>query len=297
MAATPRLSVSAAIPTYNRGVIAADAVERLLRLTPAPSEILLVDQTAQHSAEVEVRLSAFVRDGRIRWIRLAEPSIPHAMNEALRLATGDLVLFLDDDVVPVSDLVAAHAEAYVDKGVWAVAGQVLEPGEEPAHLDVPADPLAFRFRHDTATDVGNVMAGNLSVDRLRARAMGGFDENFVMVAYRFESDFALRIIAAGGRIRYEPRASVRHLKIASGGIRTWGDHRTSAHPAHSAGDYYFALHHAPSFARYVVTRLRRNVLTRYHLRHPWAIPAKLVGELRGLLLGRKLARGGRKVLQ
>ena len=297
MADAPRLSVSVAIPTYNRGAIAADAVERLLRLDPPPSEILLVDQTRRHAPDVESRLGAFASNGLVRWLRLPEPSIPAAMNEALRTATGDLVLFLDDDVVPVPELLAAHAAAYADRGVWAVAGQVLETGEEPEHLPISADALEFRFRHDEATDVRNVMAGNLSVDRLRARSIGGFDENFVMAAYRFESDFALRIVAAGGRIRYEPRASVRHLKIASGGIRTWGDHRTSALPAHSAGDYYFALHHAASFPRHVVTRLRRNVLTRYHLRHPWAIPAKLIGELRGLLLGWRLARRGRKLLQ
>lgn len=296
MAPAPLLSISVAIPTYNRGAIAADAIDRLLRLTPPPAEILLVDQTPRHSAEVEARLSAFAARNVIRWVRLGQPSIPRAMNEALRLATGDLVLFLDDDVVPVADLLAAHANAY-SAGIWAVAGQVLEPGQEPAHFDPPADPLEFRFRHDTATDVRNVMAGNLSVDRVRAHAIGGFDENFVMVAYRFETDFALRIVAGGGRIRYEPRASVRHLKIASGGIRSWGDHKTSAHPAHSAGDYYFAIHHAPSFTRYALTRLRRNVLTRYHLRHAWTIPAKLIGELRGLLLGRRLARNGRKLLQ
>ena len=67
----------------------------------------------------------------------------------------------------------------------------------------------------------------------------------------------------------------------------WGDHRTSASPAHSMGDYYFARHHVPAFWRYVARRLRNNVATRFHLEHPWTIPAKVVGEIRGLLLALK----------
>ena len=172
---------------------------------------------------------------------------------------------------------------------------MLQPGEEPEHV---ADDLlhrgfirdlAFRFTHDEPCDVQNVMAGNLCVDRERALSIGGFDERYSAVAYRFETDFALRMIAAGGRIRYEPAASIRHLKAPGGGVRAFGDHRSSPSPSHSMGDYYFARKHVPQFWRYVGVRLRSNVLTRYHLRHPWAIAPKIIGELRGLIAGVRMA--------
>jgi len=134
------------------------------------------------------------------------------------------------------------------------------------------------------------------MDRERALAIGGFDENFVGAAYRFETDFAVRLVAAGGTIWFEPQASIHHLKLATGGLRSFGDHRSSASPAHSVGDYYFALRHRPPFWRYALARIRRNIATRYHLRHPWTIPTKLVGELRGLLLARRLARTGPRLL-
>lgn len=127
------------------------------------------------------------------------------------------------------------------------------------------------------------MAGNLSVDRERALGIGGFDERYTAVAYRFETDFARRLVNAGGRIRYEPAASIRHLKAPGGGVRTYGDHRTSPSPAHSFGDYYFARKHVPLFWPYVARRLRSNVLTRHLATHPWAIPLKLIGEIRGLI--------------
>ncbi|HWW61033.1 MAG TPA: hypothetical protein VN181_06680, partial [Thermoanaerobaculia bacterium] len=81
----------------------------------------------------------------------------------------------------------------------------------------------------------------------------------------------------------------------TGGVRAHGDHRRSASPAHPAGDYYFARLHVARFWPYVAKRLVNNVATRYHLRRPLLIPFKLIGELRGLALGLRLARRGRRL--
>lgn len=290
--------ITIAIPTYNRGAI---LVQTLASLTgmKTDAEILVVDQTREQPPDVDAKLRAWEAAGQIRVVRLTEPSIPRAMNIALREAKHDRVLFLDDDSAPAPGCLAAHERALSEPGVWAVVGQVLQPGEEPEHFDEATlrggaiRDIEFRFNHDTACDVQNVIACNLSVLRDRALSIGGFDENYIAVAYRFETDFALRVAGAGGRVRFEPAAQVRHLKIPTGGVRAYGDHRTSPLPAHSVGDYYFGMRHAPRFATYALRRLRRNVVTRFHLTHPWTIPAKLIGETRGLLLARRLHRKGR----
>lgn len=281
--------LTVAIPTYERGGVLCETIALLLELKPRADEIVIVDQTPAHPPEVAAKLQAYEAANAIRVIRLDKPSIPIAMNAALRAARNANVLFLDDDIIPAPQLVAAHEHALREPGVWAVVGQVLQPGEEPAHFEEallrrgPIRDLEFRFTHDTACDVQNVMAGNLSMHRDQVLSIGGFDEHYTAVAYRFESDLALRIVKAGGRIRYEPAASIRHLKAPGGGVRTWGDHRTSPSPAHSMGDYYFARRHVANFWPYVARRLRANVLTRYHLAHPWAILPKVVGEVRGLI--------------
>jgi len=284
--------ITVAIPTYNRGAIVAETVRRLFELDPPPEAIIVVDQ----SAEENKPLAEWHRQGRIRLIRLDQPSIPHAMNVALLAAKTAVVLYVDDDVEPAPGLIAAHERAHSDASIWAVVGQILQPGEEPQHFDQPEDDLEFHFNHDTGCCVANVMAGNLSVKREHAIDAGGFDENFVGVAYRFETDFALRIVAAGGKVWFSSEASLRHLKLATGGLRSYGDHRSSPSPAHSAGDYYFAIHHRAPLLRYALRRLRRNVMTRYHLTHPWTMPTKLLGELRGWILARRLARGGRRLI-
>ena len=276
--------ITIVIPTYNRQEIAVETVRRLL---PLGVPIVVIDQTA---AAYEP-LAALP----IRLIRLPRPSIPHAMNVGVEAAESEAVLFLDDDILPAAGLTDAHAAAHARDGVWAVAGQVLEPGQEPQRIVQPEDDLQFRFNADEGRPVTNVMAGNLSVKRARFLELGGFDENFVGAAYRFETDFAKRVAAAGGTIWFEPRASVRHLKLSSGGLRSYGDHRASPSPAHSAGDYYFALHHEPQFWRYAARRMRANVITRFHATHPWTIPAKIVGEVRGLMLAKRLFRKGRRL--
>jgi len=287
--------ITVAIPTYNRGAILVETIERLLALDPRADEIVIVDQTAAYPPEVQTRLQGWSADGSIHWIQLPKPSIPGAMNHALRAAKYPIVLFVDDDVIPSSTLAAEHERAY-GENVWAVVGQVYQPGEERAHFDEARlhrgalRDLEFPFNHDSALDVENVIACNLSVDRDRALSIGGFDERYLFAAYRFESDFARRVIAHGGRVRFEPRAGVRHLKIPTGGVRAHGDPRRTASPAHSAGDYLFAMTHVPAFWPYALRRFRQNVFTRYTLRHPLAIPLKATAELRGYLLARRLRR-------
>ena len=303
--AGPTLSV--VIPTYGRDQILLNTIAALL--PQSPDELLIVDQTEAHDAATESQLRAWDDAGTVRWIRLSPPSIPRAMNVGLRQARGEVVLFLDDDITPAAELVDAHREAHSRNNaeIVAVVGQVLQPGEEPtdavARADGPYDPLAtdfdFVFRGTQPSLVTNVMAGNLSVRRDAALAVGGFDEQFKGSAYRFETEFARRLVAAGYGIAFAPSASLRHLRAERGGTRQGGSHLTSASPRHGAGDYYFALRHGRGLARlrYLLRRPLREVRTKFHLRHPWYIPVKLVGELRALRQGWAAWREGPKLIE
>src|SRR5215831_12773489 len=125
--------ISVVIPTYRRETVLLNTIRALLTLEPGPDEILVVDQTKQHAPETIESLNALSRANKIRWIQLPAPSITVAMNEGLKQANEDVVLFLDDDIIPSENLIEAHGLAH-EKGAQIVAGQVLQPGEEPEPL-------------------------------------------------------------------------------------------------------------------------------------------------------------------
>jgi GT2 family glycosyltransferase len=295
-------TISVAIPTFGRDEVLIETLQYVLALDPPADEIVVIDQTPNHDEPTRAQLDAWAAAGNIRLLQLERPSIPHAMNEALLRADGDVVLFLDDDVIPAPNLIASYRSAIAQQAPDAVMGQVLQPGEEPIPLrsrnqSRMAD-LSFPFNATSGATVTNVIACNLAVVRKRALAIGGFDENFTTTAYRFETDFAWRLADAGGRIWFEPAASVRHLKAGRGGVRSWGQHFRSASPAHSTGDYYFALMNMPraSLPLYFAKRIRSNAFSRFDVTHPWWIPLKLVREARALAQAMRLARRGRATM-
>lgn len=293
-------NISIVIPTFQRENVLLDTLSSLFTLPVAADEILVVDQSPCHDPATDTALTAWQDAGLIRHIRRSTPGVVGAMNLGLAEAKSPLVLFLDDDIVPDTNLIQAHVQAHATYSeAWAVAGQVLQPGEDPDDLGArpPRTGLRadfnFPFHSSRADWIYNVMAGNLSVKRGQLLGIGGFDENFLPpVSYRFETDLARRIGLAGGRIRFEPAASIRHLRAPSGGTRSLGSHLTSASPLHGVGDYLFALHHGRGLERltYLLTRPFREVRTKFHLLHPWWIPVKFVGEVRALMMALELHR-------
>jgi GT2 family glycosyltransferase len=291
-----RAHVSAVIPTYGREQVLLDTLDHLLRMSAAASEILVVDQTPRHAAETHNQLRTLNALGKIVWVQLDQPSIPRAMNTGLVKAREEIVLFLDDDVAPDEGLILAHARAHEEPGVAVVAGRIVQPWESGRFAEEPG---LFRFSSMSRQWVPGFMGGNFSVKRSAALAIGGFDENFVHVAYRFEADFADRLVAVGGRILFEPAASLRHLKASDGGTRMYGDHLRTVRPSHAVGEYYYILRRfrARAWLRPLLERAISAVSTRHHLRHPWWIPVTMMAEALGFLWALGLALRGPRYLK
>jgi GT2 family glycosyltransferase len=294
--------LSLVIVTYNREDVLVETIRALepLRAELAePSELLIIDQTPRHHSETDAALQGWQREERIRWIRLPAPHLTKAMNTGLLEARGDLVLFVDDDIIPLRQLLKEHLAAHrTHPEAWAVVGQVLQPGQQPIELPRQLKSsflwrdLDFPFNSTIPAWIENAIGCNLSMKRREVLAIGGFDEAFPPpVASRFESEFAKRLVKAGGRIRFSPSASLHHLAAGSGGTRSKGSHLTSCSPRYGVGDIYFALRCGRGWERiwYVLRKPFREVRTRFHLRHPWWIPVKFIGEIRAIALACRLA--------
>jgi len=307
-------SLSIVIPTYRRGEILLETIQRLLELSSFPAEILVVDQTEKNPPEVESffqcleKKSPDIGKAEVRRIMMPRPSIPHAMNTGLKGAKGDIVLFLDDDIIPDRNLISAHLDAYeLFPAARAVVGQVFQPEDNLQTVNLPSCSSGsglrkgpgFKFNGSQSMWVEDVIACNLSIQKEFALCIGGFDEHFIPpVSYRFETEFAKRLIGSGGKIRFEPSASIQHLRAGEGGTRSQGVHLKSASPVHGVGDYYYALRCGTGGERlrYMLKRPFREVRTRFHLTHPWYIPVKLIGECRAAALAFKLNRKGPRLL-
>jgi GT2 family glycosyltransferase len=287
-----RLALTVAIPTYRREGVLLDTLRDLMALQPGPAEILVQDQTERHEPATDEQLAALHAAGRIRWVRLDVPSIPQAMNRGLLEATHDTVLFLDDDIRPEPELLAAHLAAHQGHGGVLVAGRVIQPWQEGVDF---TEETGSHFAALRAAWVDEFIGCNFSVPRVKALALGGFDENFVKVAYRFEAEFSHRFRATGGRIWFEPTACLHHLKDAGGGTRTFGNHLTTWRPDHAVGAYYFSLR-TGAFSDFL-RRPLRAVVTRHHLRHPWQVFGTLLAELRGMAWAWRLHQAGPRHVQ
>jgi hypothetical protein len=64
------------------------------------------------------------------------------------------------------------------------------------------------------------------------------------------------------------------------------------------GDYYFAMRSGLSreTLSYLLKRPVREVATKFHLRHPWYVPVKLLGELRAFGAAVRGLHGGPRLL-
>ena len=238
--------VSVVIPTYNREQQLVDSIKYVLANTYPDFELIVVDQTEEHTPAVASALNAFRQDDRFRYVQLPIANLPLARNVGLRHAEGEIIIYVDDDVELESDFIAAHAERYEDPTVGAVAGRIITPGmgayqatEEQLSDRPPPGRLRLDGQHETHFNqteyTGEVEWGqgcNMSFRRSALLEIDGFDERFIKNATHEEIDVFVRLRHAGGKVVFEPSACLRHLVTRTGGCRS-----TVAEVAHQKTTY------------------------------------------------------------
>jgi GT2 family glycosyltransferase len=145
-----------------------------------------------------------------------------ARNTGWRSATGDAVLFLDDDVVPADDLLRRAEEALRRHGS-SVAGieSVVAPDDEAA----AADPLARTLRTAGGGHSAAIVFWRSALERV-----GGFDERFPDAAGE-DYDLCWRLTDAVGPILCEPALRAWHAVYPANGYRAWQARRRRARPS------------------------------------------------------------------
>lgn len=225
--------ITVVIPTYGREEALQDSIVDVLKQDYPNFEVLVVDQTPKHQPEIQAYLEEMVGAGKIKWLRLDWASLPGARNYAVRRSSGEIILFIDDDVQLTPELLAAHAKNYLQNPeVGAVAGRVFDRmklGDSGGDLQIEylppeaMDPGIAWYHIDLVhtikpQQVLTARGCNMSFRREIFTKYGlRFDERFGGSAVREESDFCLRVRQTGYKIWYDPEAHLVHLGEETGG--------------------------------------------------------------------------------
>src|SRR5438552_8597914 len=114
---------SIVIPTYNRAAIMAKCLTALDRQTfDDPFEVIVVDDGSS-DATPQLLKSRTAANYQLRSFRQQNQKPAAARNLAMQHASGDLVLFLGDDIIASSTLLAEHDAAHAThSGDFAILG-------------------------------------------------------------------------------------------------------------------------------------------------------------------------------
>jgi len=285
----PSIPISVVVPSYRRESILLDTLAAVVPLLGPRDELVVVDQTPVHQTATEAALRDLAGRGDIRWIRKTRPSICEAMNVGALLAGGEVILFLDDDVVPTAGLLEAHRRLHsAPDPPLAVCGQVLQPWNPEPVRAVADDGTEFDPAFDRACDILAPTTCNFSIRRATFLAIGGMDENFSGGSHRCDAELGYRLFGRTGRkVRFDPSAHLRHLH-SGGGTRAFGAKDSWGALGTAISDHYFAARALGGAAglRYSLHRLLRAPINKYTLSHPWLIPSLCLRELVALLTAR-----------
>ena len=207
----PRLTV--VVPSYNRRGPLRDALLSLSRQSYPPhmfEVVAVVDGSTDGSAELARSLDTPYE---LRVVEQENRGPASSRNRGAREAREELLVFLDDDLLPETQCLAAHVAGHESGGPEHVVLGSCPPVPRGGGLW----PIYFRAiwdrhhhckaeRHHKWT-YADIVSGSLSLTRSLVLDSGGWDERF---SRREDWEFGLRLLRDGASFVYKPDARAWH---------------------------------------------------------------------------------------
>lgn len=205
--------LSVVIPTHNRS----DSAVRLAKALDAqeckvPFEIIFALDGCRDDTKIMLESLSLKRPLKI--VELDGRGAAAARNKGAASAEGDILLFVDDDIVPQPNMLSAHI-------AHRISEESLVVGPYPYGPDMPVNPLDFFIRDwwhvrfqalAVPTHVftyKDCLTGNLSMSRRMFENAGSFDEIFEKDG-REDYELGVRLLKLGGRMTFAPDALAYH---------------------------------------------------------------------------------------
>lgn len=211
---------SVIIPTYNRSLLAENAINHILRQTdisPEGYEIIVVDNGSQDATEEALtKFSKETLSTPIIYVKLrANYGADFARNIAILHSRGRYVAFTDDDCIVPSDWLSEFKREFAaDPDIVGVGGWKF-PAQSGSKLDIFHRFLMWRHFlvphiRSQKSDIYENRCGltaNVCYRRNLLEELGGFNIYFKHVGFY---EFKIRAHKAGRTLLYEPR-TVEHF--------------------------------------------------------------------------------------
>jgi glycosyltransferase involved in cell wall biosynthesis len=213
------LTISVVVCTHRRPAYLEELLRSLAALDPAPLEVVVVDNDPGDQPCREG-----VEAVRFRYVREDRRGLDNARNAGIQAARGEVVAFVDDDCVVPPGWLAPLRGAFASESVAAVTGPgfpllldttARERMEEQASLARGLRRERFDWQtisplHAAAMGIG----ANMAIRRQRLEHLPGPFPPELDAGTSTESGgdtYVLsRLLAAGGRVVYEPRSYLFH---------------------------------------------------------------------------------------
>ena len=214
---------SVVICTHDRPAELEKCLAGLKAQTLNPTEVLVVDNNSTDRTPDLVASFCRQYPGRFRYLFEPRSGKSHALNTGIREAQGEILAFIDDDVV-VEPNWLENLTAALANGEWVGAGGRILPERTfspprwiPLQDAYALAPLAMFAPDLEAGPLKDTPFGaNMAFQRRVFEKYGGFRTDLGPEPggrhpqKSEDSEFGHRLLAAGERFRYEPSAVVYH---------------------------------------------------------------------------------------
>ncbi|MHB8636593.1 MAG: glycosyltransferase family 2 protein [Fimbriimonadaceae bacterium] len=262
--------ITVLVPSYGRPAELVSCLSGLATQTWEPHQVVVVIRESDSETVKIVGSFKFPRLP-LSVVYVTRPGVVHAMNEGLKVATGDIVALTDDDAIPDADWLDRIASHLADRSVSAVGGRDILPWAWAQRTHKVVGRITFYGKHignhhcgtGTARDV-DVLKGVNCAFRRELLMEFGFDERLRGVGAQvgWEKAICLALRRGGRRIVYDPAITVQHFPSvrAAGDDRVTFDATTAIDAEHN--EVLTTLEYLPPNRRALFIAWRRLIGTR-----------------------------------
>ncbi|WP_164743477.1 glycosyltransferase family A protein [Microbacterium sulfonylureivorans] len=178
----------------------AAALESLADQTHPRVEVIVVDDGSPDPEAIEATVMAATPSARI--LRRSPAGVSAARNAGASAATGELLVFFDDDDLSAPERLSRQATRLSSTPAAVACYCGMRTIDAEGRVLVEADQTAVRDRLDVARRRTGILLGNLMVRRTEFEAVGGFDTSLTLAE---DLDLVLNLSERGDFV-FEPEA-------------------------------------------------------------------------------------------